>query len=140
MSRIVLLLTRALRLRCPNCGGGPLFVSWFKLAPICPRCRLTLERDEGYWLGGMTINLIVGEVFPVVGVVGWWLLSRPHTPWDTILIAWIAAAIALPLLFFPLSRTLWLAFDLSFRPAEATDIAGDGESDAPPWSPPAIFK
>jgi hypothetical protein len=83
---------------------------------------LHLERDEGYWLGGMTINLILGEALPVVAVIVTWLFTHPKTPWDAILVGWIAAAIALPLLFFPLSRTLWLAFDLSFHPPESDEI------------------
>jgi uncharacterized protein (DUF983 family) len=46
------LLARALRLRCPHCGGGPIFVTWSRLVPNCPVCGLGLERGEqGYWLG-----------------------------------------------------------------------------------------
>ena len=44
MKRVVVLFARALILRCPNCGGGSLFRSWFKLKPSCPTCGLRLHR------------------------------------------------------------------------------------------------
>jgi len=34
----------------------------------------------------------------------------------------VALAILMPVLFFPFSRTLWLAFDLHFRPSERGDV------------------
>jgi hypothetical protein len=43
--------------------------------------------------------------------------------WLRTLIEIVAAVlcVALPFVFFPFSRTLWLAWDLSFRPAEPGD-------------------
>jgi hypothetical protein len=37
--------------------------------------------------------------------------------------------IVLPFLFFPFSRTLWLAWDLSFRPLEPGDVLGGATGD-----------
>ena len=34
------LFARAVRLRCPNCGRGKLFESWFRMHDHCPICRL----------------------------------------------------------------------------------------------------
>ena len=46
------LLTRALRLRCPHCGGSGIFAGFFALQPQCPGCGLRLERGEGdYFVG-----------------------------------------------------------------------------------------
>jgi uncharacterized protein (DUF983 family) len=44
--RLVPLLWRAVRLRCPNCGGGKLWRDWFHLRRACPTCGLHLERGE----------------------------------------------------------------------------------------------
>jgi uncharacterized protein (DUF983 family) len=118
MIRPLRLFSRALVLRCPNCGGRPIFRSWFQLVTHCPRCGLKFEREEGFFLGGMVVNLFIGEFIPIVGAAVTWYLTRPTPPWQLIQYGWIASAIVLPLLFFPLSRTLWLAFDLTFRPAE----------------------
>src|SRR5262245_45684795 len=45
--------------RCPRCGSGNLFKSWFRIRDRCPRCGLRLEREEGGFLGAMTINYVV---------------------------------------------------------------------------------
>ena len=42
------LLRRALLLKCPHCGGGGIFESFFKLKAHCPTCGLRLERGEGF--------------------------------------------------------------------------------------------
>jgi uncharacterized protein (DUF983 family) len=125
VKRALLRFVRSLLLRCPNCGGGALFVSWFKLAPRCPHCGLWLERDEGNWLGGMAINLIVAESIPAVAVLWYWLRTLGQAQsWLLLEAGWVVGAIALPLLFFPHSRTLWLALDLTFRPVERHEVAG----------------
>ena len=36
-----------------------LFTSWFRIRDRCPRCGLRLEREEGGFLGAMTMNYIV---------------------------------------------------------------------------------
>ncbi|MBA3522773.1 MAG: hypothetical protein H0T90_09760 [Gemmatimonadales bacterium] len=40
------LFWRALRLRCPNCGGGPIRSSWLRMGAHCAACGLPLERGE----------------------------------------------------------------------------------------------
>jgi hypothetical protein len=52
------------------------------------------------------------------------LLTWPHPPWNSIFWGGIVLMILLPILFFPFSKTLWLAFDLIFRPS----VPGDTES------------
>ncbi len=115
---------RALRLRCPNCGGGPVFVSWVKMCPGCPSCGLRYDREPegGYWVGSNTINLFATEgVFALV-FVGSLLLTWPDPPWE--LIAWgdVLLMILFPIFFFPFSKTLFVAVDLTFRPREPGDF------------------
>ena len=50
------LLKRALRLRCPRCGGGRLFAGYFRMYAHCPNCNLKYEQDPGYFLGATYIN------------------------------------------------------------------------------------
>ena len=57
------LLWRAIRLRCPHCGGGGLFESFFKIKKQCPTCGLRLERGESdYFVGAYLFNLIAVEL------------------------------------------------------------------------------
>lgn len=124
--RDVLRLTaRAVRLRCPNCGGGPVLLSWFRLRGRCPTCGIRLERGEeqDYYLGGMFFNIMLAEtLFAVVflaGVVVMW----PAVPWDGIEYVLAAAMIGAPILLYPMSRVLWLAFDLLIRPVTPEEMA-----------------
>jgi len=51
-------VARGLRNRCPNCGAPTLFRkgSWFDVNKECPSCGLRFERDEGFFLGSMSLN------------------------------------------------------------------------------------
>jgi uncharacterized protein (DUF983 family) len=123
VKRSLIFFLRALRLRCPNCGCGDLFLSWFDTAPSCPGCGLQRDRgEEGYFLGAMAINLVVSESIPIIGIVLTWVLTYPRPPVLAMTVGGMIGAVVLPLLFFPLSRTLWLALDLSFRPIDAQEI------------------
>ena len=72
-----------------------------------------------YWLGAYAINLVVAEGFSaVVALVCLWA-AWPRTA--VAIVVGGVLAITMPILFFPFSRTIWLAWDLSFRPQEAGD-------------------
>lgn len=91
----------------------------------CPSCNLVLDRGESsdYWLGAYTINFVVAESVAVLVIVVLILFTLPDIPWNTVEYTGMVAAVAMPLLFFPFSRTLWLAVDIWARPAERGDKA-----------------
>jgi uncharacterized protein (DUF983 family) len=131
MRRTLLLLSRALRLRCPACGGGPIFRGWFQSRPRCPRCGLELEREEGYFLGAMLLNIIIAEGIFVVGFAAALVLTWPNPPWTLLTIASMVAVVLFPLLLYPFSRTVWLALDLLVHPPERHEYH-DNSSPAEP--------
>ena len=116
---------RALLLRCPRCGGRGVLRNWFNLKVACPTCGLVFNRGESgdYWLGGYTINFLVAEFTAVILTVIFVLATLPDVPWNVVGFTALAAATLLPVLFFPFSRTLWLALDLSARPTLRGDRA-----------------
>jgi uncharacterized protein (DUF983 family) len=119
---------RALRLRCPHCGGGPIFVTWSRLLPNCPVCGLGLERgEEGYWLGAYFFNLMAVETVFSIWVVAFLVWTWPTPPWQLFQITTIALMVVFPFLFFPFSKTLFLAFDLLVRPATDEDFVAPHE-------------
>jgi hypothetical protein len=89
----------------------------------CPTCGLALERGErsDFWLGAYVFNLVFGELLAIGIPIIWMIASAPNQPWTRIEILAVILCVTLPCLFFPFSRTLWLAWDLSFRPAEPGD-------------------
>jgi uncharacterized protein (DUF983 family) len=110
---------RALLLRCPYCGGHGIFKTWFDLKERCPTCETRFEREDGYFLGGYALNLIVAEFLAVGLVVAIWLTFGLSV--RAVQMLAIGAAAALPILFFPFSRCLWMALDLQFHPPGRDD-------------------
>lgn len=107
---------RGARRQCPRCGSGDLFTSHFTIREECPRCDLHFERESGYWLGAMTINLVVTQLLFFGIFIGTMLASWPDVPWTPILITGAVLNITVPILFYPWSKTLWLALDHAFFP------------------------
>jgi uncharacterized protein (DUF983 family) len=127
---------RAMRLRCPHCGGGPIFTSWSRLLPVCPVCGLGLERGEqGYWLGAYFFNLMAVETVFSVWFVGFLLATWPEPPWGLFQVTTIILMVAFPVIFFPFSKTLFLAFDLLMRPPDDEDFAAPHEESPTPAAP-----
>jgi uncharacterized protein (DUF983 family) len=123
LRRVTDLFIRALRLRCPHCGGSPIFVTWSHLVPNCPVCGLGLERGEqGYWLGAYFFNLMAMETVFSVWVVGFLVCTWPDPPWELFQVTTIALMLVVPIAFFRFSKTLFLAFDLWMRPPTEEDF------------------
>lgn len=97
------------------------------MADRCPVCSLALERGEAsdFWIGAYVFNLVAGEVIAIGVPVVWMIATAPHQPWGRIEVVALVLAVALPFAFLPFSRTLWLAWDLSFRPTEPGDTNHD---------------
>ncbi|HSJ49754.1 MAG TPA: DUF983 domain-containing protein, partial [Actinomycetota bacterium] len=124
----VRVLARGLRRRCPRCGSGTLFESRFRIRSRCPRCRLPLEREEGGFLGAMVVNYGATAGAWVLLLVGWLIVDLPDVHVFGLTLASIALAIAMPLLFWRSSKSIWAAVDyLVYRtdPGYASEEAAD---------------
>lgn len=88
----------------------------------CPRCGLRFEREPGYWVGAVTINTIVifGTFLLVFG--GMVVLTWPDVPWATVLVVTALANVLVPTFFYPMSKTVWLALEMSWHPLEPEEI------------------
>lgn len=128
--RAVTHLWRALRLRCPNCGGGPLFSRWVVMAPTCPSCHLVLDRHEpDYFIGGYIVNFVTAEFAIALGALTAIIVTWPDVPWNAIKWALLGLMIPLPVVTYPFSKTVWLAIDLTLRPVTLADMEGHGENE-----------
>ena len=123
------LAIRALRLHCPHCGGHPVFISWTGMLPNCPVCGLRFERGErGYWLGAYFFNLVAMETVFAVWMTAFLLATWPSPPWRLFQWSTVGLMLAMPVAFFPFSKTLFLAFDLWIRPPDAEDFDAPREA------------
>ncbi len=109
--------------RCPRCGGRGLFASLFDLHEDCPTCGLHFEREEGYWLGAMTVvTFLVLVVFAIVSVGGI-LLFWPDVPWLAVTLAGVGVNAAIPIFGYGWAKTAWLGIEHGFHPPEAAEEA-----------------
>jgi uncharacterized protein (DUF983 family) len=111
-----LIITRGLTHRCPNCGGRQLFKAGtlFELNRECPDCRLKFEKDDGFFLGAMSLNYgvtLVGFLIPVL--LAWyagWLGGRVAVGLA------IGGSLVVPMLLYRSSRSWQLMLYYSFFP------------------------
>ena len=131
LGRALRLYGRALRLRCPHCGGGPVVASWFRMHPRCGACGLRTERgEEDFFLGSMMFNIILSEGLFLVFVVGLIVARWPRVPWGFLQTWAIALMAAAPFLVFPWTKTLWLASDILIKPVTEEEMRWHRENDA----------
>lgn len=125
---VPLLLWRGARRRCPRCGSGGVFASWFRMVERCPGCALRFERESDFFLGAYVVNLAVTEGLLALALFAYVLraVAEPGTPVAPVLAGAVVFAVAAPVAFFPFSRTIWSAIDLAMRPVPP------GEPAAPP--------
>lgn len=122
------MLGRALRLRCPHCGGRPVLKDWFHLRERCPRCRLNLERGESdYFLGAYTLSLIAVETVFALGFLLVLVLTWPDPPWAAIQWGGAIVLTASVIAWYPFAKLLWLAIDLIFRPVAYRELGWHDE-------------
>ena len=105
-----------------------MFLRWLRMAPACTTCGLVFGRGEpGYWLGAYFVNLVAAEtVFSALfGLVLW--LTWPTPPWSVLAWGLAVAMVVTPVALYPLSHTIFLAFDLLCRPPAPEDFAAPHE-------------
>jgi uncharacterized protein (DUF983 family) len=101
-------VSRGLRNRCPNCGGATLFRegTLFQTNSSCPRCGLMIERDEGFFIGSMSLNYGVTLVLflvPVMLLAYWGDIGI-----TTAVVVAVVGSVGFPMLFYRSSRSWWL--------------------------------
>lgn len=113
------------------CGARGCHERWFRLRDECPQCGFRFERVDGMFVGAIGMNTVVsfGALLAVlvIGIV--W--TYPDIPLVPMLVAAAGAAIVVPLVFVPASRTLYAAIDVSMRPLtddEAPRLAAEEPS------------
>jgi hypothetical protein len=91
------------------------------MVPRCPRCDYAFAREEGFLLGAFVVNfgvtivglaLIMGVLIAVLAGGG---SSRAI---GATAVAAALEAIVVPIVFYPVSKTLWTAVDLVMHRGE----------------------
>jgi uncharacterized protein (DUF983 family) len=114
-------IRRGLKKRCPNCGQGKVFRSYFKLNESCSVCGFRFEREPGYWVGALSVNIAFCEIWYFLLFVGTVIVTAPDVEWQWLLIFGLLTNAILPFVLLPYSRTLWLSLHLYFDPQHVTE-------------------
>jgi hypothetical protein len=103
-------------------------VSWFQPRKACPRCELRFAKEEGGFLGAMTLNYAVAIGLWLVVLIVAVVLTVPDVPVLPLLIASAVVLIGVPLWFYPRSKMIWAAVEFlvlrsepEYRPPVARD-------------------
>jgi uncharacterized protein (DUF983 family) len=107
-----------LRLRCPNCGKGPVFSGYLKFRDTCPVCGADFRAADAGDGPAVFIILIVGAIVTPLLIV---LQFGLHLPPLVALIITLVAAIALCLAFLPPFKALLFALQWKHKASEATN-------------------
>lgn len=80
----------------------------------CPGCGLHFEREQGYWVGALAMNIVA--VGGLVGILlaGTLALTVPDVPVVEIIALVVPVALLGPVVFYPFSKTTWVAVDRAF--------------------------
>jgi uncharacterized protein (DUF983 family) len=99
------------------------------MRPACPVCGLDFERGEqGYIVGAYMFNIVAAELVFAAIFIGVLVATWPAPPWTLLQFGGGLLMIVMPFLFYPFSKTLFLAMDLWVRPPDYEAA----ERDAPP--------
>ena len=101
-------LARGALLRCPACGREPVFQSPFRVRRACVACGAVFQREEGFFVGAIMLNVVVTEAAVMASAGLCLLLLGDGAP-----LFWLLLAVALlfPVAFYHHAWSLWLAGD-----------------------------
>ena len=102
-------LARGARLCCPACGRRSVFQSPFRVRPHCPACGTVFQREEGFFVGAIMLNVVTTEA-AVMAAAGLCLLAFPGRG-RLLLGLLLAVAFLFPIAFYHHAWSLWLAGD-----------------------------
>ena len=114
-------LSRGLRFRCPKCGEGKVFSSFFRMRDECAVCGLSFYPESGYYVGAMYLDYIfTAGIFLVLFIPSLFLPDFTRLSYMTKNLLWIGFAALLCLGLARPSYSLWLAVDYWITPWKTT--------------------
>jgi hypothetical protein len=91
--------------------------------PRCRTCGFRYEREPGFSLGAITINMGLTFVFIAVLFLVGFIASYPNVAVVPMLVAGGLIVAVVPVLGYRVSYTVWTAIDIAMHPLDAADVA-----------------
>ena len=77
----------------------------------CARCHLRFAKEEGGFLGALTLNYVVAVLLWVLLLVGVLIVTVPDVPVGPLLAMSVVVMVLGPLWFYPRSKMIWAAVE-----------------------------
>lgn len=103
------------------CGNRGVFASWFELRDRCPTCNYPTTRVDDQWIGALGINIMVTFTLLVVMIAAGFVATYPDPPVALLTVVIVVVAVIFPIVFYPLSKSLWSGIDLAMRKPDPDD-------------------
>ncbi len=91
------------------------------MADACPGCGHRYERQEGYWVGAVAVNTVATLGLFVTVFVATMVAARPDVPWTALMIGGVVLNLVFPVLFYPVSKALWVAVETTLHPIDGQE-------------------
>jgi uncharacterized protein (DUF983 family) len=103
------ILSRCLRLRCPACGQASIVQRLFKIKVQCPSCGVLFNREQGFFVGPILINVVTTEAV----ILAAYFISLPfiNNNYQRVLTLLFIIGIVFPISFYHYTWSIWLTFD-----------------------------
>lgn len=107
-----------------------MFRTRYRLVDRCPGCGYRFEREPGFFLGAWFLNFMLVELVHFVLVMAFivWKATHPDAGLLAPLALGVGLGIALPIICYPWSQTVWAAMDLGMTPLELQEIVDAADS------------
>ena len=121
------LILSVLQNKCTRCRRGKLYKysnpynlkNFMKMNERCPVCSQPLNMEPGFYYGTNLVSYTIAVLIVVITFILWWIFIGFSLN-DTRFFIWMLSACVLLLVLQPplmrLSRTIWLAFFVSYSP------------------------
>ncbi len=118
------MMRRAVLLRCPWCGSRRTFIRrWLGKYERCRTCGVRWRREEGFELGAVTVNTVLTFVVLTAGMTVGFVLTAPDIPVLPMVLSLVGVAVLMPIVIYPFTYTIWLAFDLAVHRPDPAELA-----------------
>lgn len=114
-------VVRGLCRRCPVCGSRGIFESWYVRRERCPTCAFPTTRLQDQWIGAYGMNVIVSFTVLVLAIAAGFIVTYPEPPIALLTAICLLIAVGFPVVFQPISWSLWSGIDVAMRPPERSD-------------------
>lgn len=98
--------------------------------PRCLTCGYLFEREQGYFIGAIYVNVIATEIAIIAAYLVLLLFMTPSS--EAMIVPLLVIAVLFPLAFFHHSRSLWLGIDYLLG-APRTSRHWQAHSDTEQW-------